>query len=138
MGVLLEGGPAGRAQAGQPVGTQVTLINLLGYLGTLAVLLAYFLVSSKRRTAQTWAFQGLNIFGSITLGILSVTYHVWPSVTLNAAWLAIAVYGVYKIPRVERWAQRRLHPPETYTCPLCGDQHEPNGICHPCVPYDQW
>jgi hypothetical protein len=117
----------------------VTLpINILGYLGTLAVLLAYFLVSSKRRTAQTWAFQGLNIFGSITLGILSVTYHVWPSVTLNAAWLAIAVYGVYKIPRVERWAQRSLHPPETYTCPLCGDQHEPNGICHPCVPYDQW
>ena len=116
----------------------MTLINLLGYLGTLAVLLAYFLVSSKRRTAQTWAFQGLNIFGSITLGILSVTYHVWPSVALNAAWLVIAVYGVYKIPRVERWAQRRLHPPETYTCPLCGDQHEPNGICHPCVPYDQW
>ncbi len=114
------------------------LINGLGYLGTLAVLLAYFLVSSKRRTAQTWAFQGLNIFGSVTLMWLSITYHVWPSVALNVAWLVIAVYGVYQIPIFRRRIENRIHPPVTVPCDDCGGAHVPNGICHPCVPYDQW
>jgi ribosomal protein L32 len=114
------------------------LINILGYLGTLAVLLAYYLVSSKRRTAQTWAFQGLNIFGAVTLLWLSLSYHVWPSVALNVAWLWIGIYGVYQIPRVNRFYQRKLHPPEQVECDNCGGSHVPNGIGLPCVPYEEW
>jgi hypothetical protein len=114
------------------------VINALGYLGTLAVLLAYYLVSSKRRTAQTWAFQGLNIFGSVTLMWLSITYHVWPSVALNVAWLVIAVYGVYQIPSFRHRIENRIHPPVTVTCPLCEEQHVPNWIGWACVPVEEW
>ena len=116
-------------------------INLLGWAGTVAVLLAYVLVSTHRASPASFRFQGLNAFGAVALGINTLHYHALPSVALNVVWLAIAlyVYGLTGLP----WVQRRLHPvkadtPEAVQCRLCDGWHVPNGIGLPCVPYDEW
>lgn len=69
------------------------LVDALGWLGAAALLVAYFLVSSRRVHGGNLAYQGLNAAGSVLLGLNSLYYGAVPSAFVNAVWLGIAVYG---------------------------------------------
>lgn len=75
------------------------IYEIIGWLGTLAVLIAYFLVSTKKITPTSKEYQFLNIFGAIAIIINSSIHHAIPSIGLNAVWLIIAIYALVKMKK---------------------------------------
>ena len=70
--------------------------EIVGWCGTIAILLAYFLVSVEMLSFKSKIYQFLNLFGAIGIIINSGVHGAIPSVGLNAVWLLIAVYGLVK------------------------------------------
>lgn len=75
------------------------MIHVVGGIGTVLVLLAYFLVSSRRIASESRAFQGLNLVGAILLALYSWAMLAWSSVALNAIWAVIALIALWRILR---------------------------------------
>ena len=69
-------------------------IELAGWAGALAVLLAYGLVSAERVTSRSRAYQWLNIGGAIGLVINSSWNGAIPSAVVNLIWIGIGVYAL--------------------------------------------
>ncbi|WP_026370964.1 CBU_0592 family membrane protein [Kallotenue papyrolyticum] len=67
------------------------LIDVLGWLGAAALLLAYALVSTRRLAGDAPAYQGLNMLGGVLLIINSAYHGAYPSVGVNIIWIVIAV-----------------------------------------------
>ncbi|HJW82993.1 MAG TPA: hypothetical protein VJ754_01695 [Anaerolineae bacterium] len=68
------------------------LIDITGWVGVAALLVAYALVSTKRLAGDSTAYQLLNLLGSALLIVNSFYYGAYPSVGVNIAWVGIAVY----------------------------------------------
>jgi len=75
----------------------MVLYEIIGWTGTLAILLAYFLVSSKKISPDDKNYQLLNLIGTIGIIINSAVHGAIPSVGLNVVWLLIAIYGLLKV-----------------------------------------
>ena len=73
------------------------LIDILGWLGSLELLLAYFLVSHNRLSPTTGSYQWLNLTGSIFLLINTMYYGAFPSTFLNLVWGAIALVALFRL-----------------------------------------
>ena len=71
-----------------------TVIELAGWAGALAVLLAYGLVSAGRVSSRSWSYQFLNICGAIGLVINSSWNGAIPSAVVNLIWIGIGVYAL--------------------------------------------
>jgi hypothetical protein len=74
-------------------------INLIGWIGSAAVLLAYALVSSKRVQGDSVAYQVLNLFGSVCLLINTIYWGAYPSSFVNIVWTGIALFALIGIAR---------------------------------------
>lgn len=72
------------------------LYEIIGWGGTAAILLAYFLVSIEKLSPKSKEYQLLNLIGAIGIIINSGVHRAIPSVGLNIVWLLIAVYGLAK------------------------------------------
>jgi hypothetical protein len=73
----------------------VTLaINVVGWAGAAALLLAYWMVSTHRATGASATYQLLNLAGSVLVLLNSLYYGAYPSVGVNAVWIAIGVYAL--------------------------------------------
>ena len=70
------------------------LIELVGWAGALAVLLAYGLVSTERLTSRSWSYQLLNIGGAVGLVINSSWNGAIPSAVVNLIWIGIGVHAL--------------------------------------------
>jgi hypothetical protein len=70
------------------------LIELVGWAGALAVLIAYGLVSAERVSSRSWSYQLLNIGGAIGLVINSSWNGAIPSAVVNLIWIGIGVYAL--------------------------------------------
>lgn len=70
--------------------------EILGNIGVVSFLVAYFLLQKERLTYRSGWYLGLNLLGSILL-IYSLLFH-WnlPAFLLEAAWALISMYGIYK------------------------------------------
>lgn len=75
------------------------IYEVVGWLGTLGVLLAYFLVSTKKIAPNSKEYQFLNLFGALGIIINSAIHHAIPSVGLNIVWLLIAIYALVKLKK---------------------------------------
>ncbi len=69
-------------------------IDILGWMGAAAVVVAYALVSARRVSGDSTGYQLLNLVGSIFLIINTVHYGAYPSTLVNVVWLGIAVYAI--------------------------------------------
>ncbi len=67
------------------------LIDVTGWLGAIALLTAYGLVSAKRLEGNSVRYQVLNLLGGGFLIINSFYYGAYPSVGVNVVWIAIAI-----------------------------------------------
>jgi len=68
--------------------------DALGWVGAVALLAAYALLSFRSLSAQGAAYQGMNIFGSFLL-IINTAYHrAYPSTAVNVVWIVIAVLSL--------------------------------------------
>lgn len=70
------------------------LIELMGWAGALAVLLAYGLVSTERVSSRSWSYHLLNIAGAVGLVINSTWNGAIPSAVVNVIWIAIGMYAL--------------------------------------------
>jgi formate hydrogenlyase subunit 3/multisubunit Na+/H+ antiporter MnhD subunit len=70
------------------------LIEVVGWLGALAVLAAYGLVSTERVSSRSWSYQLLNITGAVGLVINSTWNGAIPSAVVNVIWIGIGVYAL--------------------------------------------
>ena len=86
-------------------------INVLGWIGAAALLLAYWLVSTQRVTGNSRAYQGMNLLGALLVLANSLYYGAYPSVGVNAAWLAIGAYTMARhvLPRNDSGRYSEAH-----------------------------
>ena len=77
----------------------ILIINLIGWLGSMAVLLAYVLVSTNRLKGDSISYQTLNLFGSIFLMTNTLYFGAYPSTFVNLVWLFIAIFALIRANR---------------------------------------
>jgi hypothetical protein len=66
----------------------------IGWVGAVALLIAYAMVSSKKLEGDSAAFQLLNIGGSILLAANTIFYGSYPSTFVNLIWAGIALFSI--------------------------------------------
>jgi len=71
-------------------------VDVIGWAGTLLVLLAYLLITNRRLSGESRLYQIMNLFGAIGLIISGFVNGAYPSAGLNVAWSFIALYGMFK------------------------------------------
>lgn len=69
-------------------------INVIGWLGMMLLIGAYFLVTMSRIRPTGAVFQVMNLFGGGFLMINSAWYGAWPSAALNLVWVVIGTVGL--------------------------------------------
>ncbi|MDW3646140.1 MAG: hypothetical protein R8P61_03680 [Bacteroidia bacterium] len=77
-------------------------VDIVGWIGSIALTIAYVMISRGKLTAQTYLYQGLNLLGSICLIINSTYYGAYPSTALNIVWVGIGVFALYNIAKISR------------------------------------
>ena len=73
------------------------LIDVVGWVGTGCILMAYILLSSGRLHGGSSGYQGLNLLGGVFLVINTVFYGAYPSTFLNFVWAIIAIVALLQI-----------------------------------------
>ena len=78
------------------------LINILGWIGSIAVVAAYGLNSYQKIKSDSLIFQFLNLIGAILLIINSIYKQVYPFTFINSVWTVIAVVAIVGIVKKKR------------------------------------
>ena len=65
-------------------------ISLIGWVGSIEILIAYWLISSERVSAKSKTYQILNLTGSAFLIVLTYYTKAFPATFLNVVWFIIA------------------------------------------------
>ena len=69
-------------------------VNVVGWLGVIAIVLAYGLNIAGVVAVSSYVYLLLNGLGAVALIWESSTKKDWQSVVLNIVWALIAIYGV--------------------------------------------
>jgi len=73
------------------------LIDILGWIGSVEVILAYGLISAKRVDSSSRLYQWLNLTGAILLILNTYYYGAFPSTLINIIWVVIAIAALSKV-----------------------------------------
>ena len=73
------------------------LVDILGWIGAIALLVAYALVSRKQLEGDSTFYQILNLVGSVTLMVNGFYYGAYPSGFLNVIWGSVAIYTLWTV-----------------------------------------
>jgi hypothetical protein len=77
----------------------VTLVDVTGWLGAVALLAAYAMLSAEKVTARSRSFVLLNAAGSMALTVNGFVHGALPSAALNIVWLGIAGKALHSARR---------------------------------------
>jgi hypothetical protein len=72
------------------------VVNVVGWTGSAAVILAYVLVSTNRLKGDSVAYQVLNLFGGVFLVINTIYFGAYPSTFVNLVWIGIAIFAIMR------------------------------------------
>lgn len=75
------------------------VVNLIGWAGSAAVILAYVLVSLNRLRGDSPAYQALNLTGGVLLIANTIYWGAYPSTIVNAVWVCVAIVALARIAR---------------------------------------
>lgn len=67
------------------------IIDILGWIGSVCILLAYILVSVKKVTGNSRLYQLINLIGGLLLAANTYYKGAIPATFLNVFWAVIAV-----------------------------------------------
>jgi hypothetical protein len=70
--------------------------NVLGNIGVVCFLAAYFLLQKGKVRHTGGVYLGLNLAGAVLLMISLLVDWNLPAFVLEAAWAIISIYGIYK------------------------------------------
>lgn len=73
------------------------LIDILGWVGSVEVILAYGLNSYQKIDSSSLLFQTLNLTGALFLIANTVYYGAFPSAVINVIWVLIAIPAIFRI-----------------------------------------
>jgi hypothetical protein len=73
-------------------------VDIAGWVGAIALLVAYGLVSSRRLAGDSLRYQSLNLLGGALLIVNSFYYGAYPSVGVNVVWIGIALFTLSRRP----------------------------------------
>jgi hypothetical protein len=72
------------------------LIDIVGWVGAVALLMAYIFVSTRRMEGDSASYQLFNLGGSAFLMVNSFFYGAYPSSVVNIVWISIAVFTLFR------------------------------------------
>lgn len=75
------------------------LIEILGWIGSVEVIIAYGLNSYQRLRSDSFIFYFLNITGGLLLIIYSIYKGAYANTFINVVWVIIAIPAVIKLLR---------------------------------------
>ena len=75
---------------------KASFINILGWYGALAILIAFALVSFNTISSNSYIYQILNLTGSVGILINAKRKKDFPAVALNACWIIIALIALIR------------------------------------------
>jgi hypothetical protein len=73
--------------------------QIIGWIGTFLIVLAYFLVSNNKIQPTSKIYQFINLSGAIGVGFNVFYQHAWPGFALEVIWAIIAIYSLIKIKK---------------------------------------
>ena len=73
-----------------------TIIDVIGWMGGLLLVIAYFQNSRNKISAQSFSYQFLNVLGSLFLIVNTVFYGAYPSAVVNIIWVFIGIRYLIK------------------------------------------
>jgi hypothetical protein len=71
-------------------------LDVGGWMGALALLVAYSLISWGRVSGSSGSYQSLNIVGSLLLLMNAGWHHAWPSSVVNLVWIGVALIALIR------------------------------------------
>lgn len=72
------------------------IVEIIGWIGTILILTAYFLVSTERLKPKANSYILMNLFGAIFIGVNVFAHQAWPTVALEVVWGGVAIIGLVK------------------------------------------
>lgn len=73
------------------------ITEIIGWYGTVAILLAYALVSFKVLSSNSFMYQILNLTGAIGIMTISIVKKAQQPAVLNAVWAIIALVAIISL-----------------------------------------
>jgi len=73
------------------------LIDIIGWIGSVAVIAAYGLNSYQKIKSDSYIFLTLNLVGGIFLIIYSYYYTAYANTFINVVWVIIAIPALIKL-----------------------------------------
>lgn len=70
--------------------------QIIGWVGTIMVVLAYFLNSTGRINFNSSKYQLLNLLGAIGVGFNVFHQQAWPALALQVTWGIIAILSLIR------------------------------------------
>ncbi|MEQ8302265.1 MAG: hypothetical protein RIB47_02655 [Cyclobacteriaceae bacterium] len=77
-------------------------IDIIGWVGSVEVILAYGLNSYQKLHSNSLLFQALNLTGGAFLIANTIYYGAFPSAFINIIWVLIAIPAIYRILQSKR------------------------------------
>jgi hypothetical protein len=78
------------------------ILTILGFAGSIAILIAYFANQTGRLASDDWRFPFINLTGSLMILSSFYTAINWPSLFIEVFWIAISLYGLARTLRLSR------------------------------------
>ena len=78
------------------------LIDVIGWIGAVAILVAYALVSTRKLEGTSTPYQLLNLVGGACLIANTIYYKAYPSTFVNLVWAGIAIYTIVRYGAARR------------------------------------
>ncbi|WP_321314762.1 CBU_0592 family membrane protein [Halarcobacter sp.] len=72
------------------------IFQLIGFLGMVFVVVAYFLLQTEKKKITSWTYQVLNLIGAILLLISLFVHFNLGSFIIEIFWIIITILGMYK------------------------------------------
>ena len=82
------------------------LIEILGWIGSIEILIAYGLNSYQKLRSDSKTFYLLNLTGGILLIIYSIYKEAFPNAFINVVWVIIAVIAIVRLPKKKTNSRR--------------------------------
>jgi len=70
------------------------LIEIVGWIGAILIVIAYFLITSKKLDRESKIYHGMNLVGALLTGINAAINQAYPSTAINVMWGVVAIYGL--------------------------------------------
>lgn len=80
----------------------MNIIDITGAAGVFLILLAYFLLITKRLHKESMIYLLMNTIGAGLACTASILLNYWPFIILEGAWTGVSVYGIYELNRGRR------------------------------------